>query len=99
VAQLGRFIDREVPAGVPLVVAGDFNDWGAKLQAPMAALGLADCGAQMGRRPLTFPARLPLTQLDFVYSRGLHVVEVTVPHGPVWRRMSDHLPLIADLRF
>jgi endonuclease/exonuclease/phosphatase family metal-dependent hydrolase len=99
VAQLGRFISREVPAAVPLVVAGDFNDWGAKLQAPMAALGLRDCGAQTGRRPLTFPARLPLAQLDFVYSRGLRVVAVTVPHGAAWRRMSDHLPLIADLRF
>jgi len=29
VQRLRQFIDREVPAGAPLVVAGDFNDWGA----------------------------------------------------------------------
>ncbi len=28
IQQLHQFIEREVPAGAPVVVAGDFNDWG-----------------------------------------------------------------------
>ena len=49
-----------------------------------------------GARQPTFPARLPLVQLDYVYARGLVPLGVQVPHGRIWSRMSDHLPLIAE---
>jgi len=94
VVRLGEFIEREVPADVPLVVAGDFNDWGARLLRPMEALGLRTFE---GIRLPTFPARLPLLHLDRIYARGLSPVSAHVPHGKAWARMSDHLPLIAEL--
>lgn len=94
VVRLGEFIEREVPADVPLVVAGDFNDWGARLLRPMEALGLRTFE---GIRLPTFPARLPLLHLDRIYARGLRPVSAHVPHGKAWARMSDHLPLIAEL--
>lgn len=93
VAQLQRFIAREIPAGAPLLVAGDFNDWGATVQNALGATGLKTFGVQ--REP-TFPARLPLVQLDYVYARGLKPMGVEVPRGRIWWRMSDHLPLIAE---
>jgi endonuclease/exonuclease/phosphatase family metal-dependent hydrolase len=93
--QLGRFIDREIPRREALVVAGDFNDWGTKLRPVMNALGLKDFVAP---RLHTYPSRLPLAQLDFVYSRGLKPVGVEIPKGRIWWRMSDHLPLIAEFR-
>ena len=40
VERLARFIEAEVPRGERLIVAGDFNDWGRRLDEPMAALGL-----------------------------------------------------------
>ncbi|MBC7436407.1 MAG: endonuclease/exonuclease/phosphatase family protein [Bdellovibrionales bacterium] len=96
VEQLGQYVEREVPRGEPLVVAGDFNDWGGKLRKPMNAIGLKDFN---GPRAMTYPARLPLGQLDFVYARGLRPVGVEVPRGRVWWRMSDHLPLIAEFEY
>lgn len=96
IAQLQRFIEREIPAGEPLVVAGDFNDWGGKLRPMMNALGLADFQTDRLR---TFPARLPLTQLDYVYARGMEPLRVEIPRGRVWWRMSDHLPLVAEFVF
>ncbi|MEY4711093.1 MAG: hypothetical protein RIS88_543 [Pseudomonadota bacterium] len=93
VEQLGRFIEREVPAKAPLLVAGDFNDWGGKLREPMARLGLRDGDRE---RVATYPSRLPLTQLDYVYARGLAPLRVSVPRGRDWARMSDHLPLVAE---
>ena len=93
VAQVQQFIDREVPKGERLVVAGDFNDWGARLRPALNAMGLKDFVAD---RQLTFPARLPLAQLDFVYARGLEPMGVHIPKGRIWWRMSDHLPLIAE---
>ncbi|AEG94222.1 endonuclease/exonuclease/phosphatase family protein [Ramlibacter tataouinensis] len=95
VEQLGRFIEREIPRKAPLLVAGDFNDWGGKLREPMAALGLADFVAERVR---TYPSRLPLTQLDYVYARGLKPVGLEAPRGRIWGQMSDHLPLIAEFR-
>jgi len=96
IAQLQRFIAREIPAHAPLLVAGDFNDWNARLRPAMLALGLADFANE---RLATYPARLPLAQLDYVYARGLQPVGVEIPRGRIWWRMSDHLPLIAEFRF
>jgi endonuclease/exonuclease/phosphatase family metal-dependent hydrolase len=93
--QVGRFIDREIPRREPLLVAGDFNDWGTKLRPVMNRLGMKDFVAP---RLLTYPSRLPLTQLDYVYARGLKPVGVEIPKGRIWWRMSDHLPLIAEFK-
>jgi endonuclease/exonuclease/phosphatase family metal-dependent hydrolase len=92
VEQLGRYLVREVDSQAPLLVAGDFNDWGQRLSRMMADMGLQEHGA----RTPTFPARLPLTQLDHVYARGLKPVGTWVPRGRIWHQMSDHLPLVAD---
>ena len=95
IEQLGRFIQREIPRREPVVVAGDFNDWGAKLRPLMNELGLRDF---IGERALTYPSRLPLTQLDFVYARGMKPSGMEIPRGRIWWRMSDHLPLIAEFK-
>ncbi|MFM2035000.1 MAG: hypothetical protein RL459_265 [Pseudomonadota bacterium] len=91
--QLLQFIEREVPSVAPLVVAGDFNDWGDQVRRALFASGLR-C-EEAARQP-TFPARLPLAQLDDVYARGLIPRSLEVPRGRNWWRMSDHLPLIAE---
>jgi len=93
VAQLGRYIDREVPPATPLVVAGDFNDWGNQIQHAMNAMGLMS--ADTVRCP-TYPSRLPVVQLDHIYARGLKPLHLQVPRGKIWGQMSDHLPLIAE---
>ncbi|MFN3376798.1 MAG: endonuclease/exonuclease/phosphatase family protein [Burkholderiaceae bacterium] len=95
VQRLQQFIEREVPAHCPLVVAGDFNDWGQQIKRTLAAYGLYEFDEP---RSFTYPARLPLAQLDHVYARGLTPLSLHVPRGRVWWRMSDHLPLIADFR-
>lgn len=94
VQSLGRFLAREVPVDAPLIVAGDFNDWGIRLHRPMARLGLHTLEEV---RLATYPSRLPLMSLDRVYVRGLTWRSAHVPHGPVWARLSDHLPLITEL--
>jgi endonuclease/exonuclease/phosphatase family metal-dependent hydrolase len=99
VERLARFIEAEVPRDRRLVVAGDFNDWGQRLDAPMGALGLERAIAVGGSpaQAYTFPSRLPVFSMDRIYVRGLACLSTTVPRGVVWSRMSDHLPLIAEL--
>jgi endonuclease/exonuclease/phosphatase family metal-dependent hydrolase len=93
IEQMGRFLEREIPARDPVIVAGDFNDWGGKLRPALNAFGFRDF---VGERALTYPSRLPLAQLDYVYARGLKPVGMEIPRGRIWWRMSDHLPLLAE---
>jgi len=99
VQRLASFIDTEVPAGELLVVAGDFNDWGERLDGPMQELGLRRAVAPGGVRTdkATFPSLAPVFALDRFYLRGLACRSTMVPRGTSWARMSDHLPLVAEL--
>lgn len=96
VEKLAHYIAQQVPPDAPMVVAGDFNDWGERLDSCMAAAGLARAHAGV-RRELTYPSRVPVFSLDRVYTRGLRCVSTFVPRGAAWARMSDHLPLVVEL--
>ncbi|MEB0056127.1 endonuclease/exonuclease/phosphatase family protein [Variovorax sp. LG9.2] len=93
IVRLREFIEREISPDEAVIVAGDFNDWGARMRVAMNAMGLRDVH---GTRTLTYPSRLPVAQLDFIYGRHIEPVECSAPRGPIWSRMSDHLPLVTD---
>jgi endonuclease/exonuclease/phosphatase family metal-dependent hydrolase len=99
VQRLAEFIEREVPRGEMLVVAGDFNDWGERLDPALADLGLQRAEAPGGGHgpAATFPSIAPVFALDRFYLRGLGCRSTMVPRGLSWARMSDHLPLVAEL--
>ncbi|UXH79546.1 endonuclease/exonuclease/phosphatase family protein [Roseateles amylovorans] len=98
VQRLQQFINDHVPGDAPLVVAGDFNDWGERLDEPIRVCGLSRAVPHGKSRGLpTFPSRVPVFSLDRIYMRGLRCVDMKVPRGPAWARMSDHLPLLAEL--
>jgi endonuclease/exonuclease/phosphatase family metal-dependent hydrolase len=93
VQRLGHYMADRVPPGERVVVAGDFNDWGERLHAPLAALGFHTFDSA---RLVTFPSRWPLLPLDRIYVRGLVPVRASVPHDKAWSRWSDHLPLVGE---
>jgi endonuclease/exonuclease/phosphatase family metal-dependent hydrolase len=99
VQRLAHFIAAEVPSGEMLMVAGDFNDWGERLDEPMRELGLTRAAAPGAGRgaAATFPSLAPVFALDRFYLRGLRCRTTLVPRGVAWARMSDHLPLVAEI--
>jgi endonuclease/exonuclease/phosphatase family metal-dependent hydrolase len=100
VQRLGQFIEKEVPGGELVIVAGDFNDWGDKLDVLMGDCCGLTRGVVAGDPPArfnTFPSRLPLFSMDRIYTRGFQCRSTSVPRGVAWARMSDHLPLVAEL--
>ena len=99
VALLREFIEREIPPGEALVVAGDFNDWGARMRYAMNAMGLRDSSDLRGPRTLTYPSRLPRRAARF-HLRPAARAGRRPPcrAGAIWARMSDHLPLVAEFR-
>jgi endonuclease/exonuclease/phosphatase family metal-dependent hydrolase len=78
----------------PLVVLGDFNDFPGR--------GLAErslCPPLTGAPALaTYPSRLPLLPLDRIWFSGpLELTTIATLHDA--GRVSDHLPLLASLRW
>src|SRR5689334_7084238 len=98
--QIDRLLDliaHEVPDGAPLVIAGDFNDWRQRAHRRLILSGLEEVHAAAGGRPArTFPARAPWLRLDRIYVRNVRHRPVNVS-AREWRRLSDHLPLAAEL--
>ena len=99
--QLSRLVERlkkTVPQSSPLLIAGDFNDWkGLASQILGPALGVVETFELLhGDHARTFPSWFPLLKLDRIYSRGLEPRSVKVLEGPMWRGLSDHVPLFAE---
>ena len=78
-------------------MAGDFNDWGEKLDAPIRQMGLMRAEIPGVPLPRTFPSKVPIFSLDRIYSRCFQCTGGVVPRGAAWARMSDHLPLVVEL--
>ena len=99
VQRLAEYIASEVPPHAPLVVAGDFNDWAERLDEPLLSQGLTRAVGPGETRldTATFPSIAPVFALDRFYLRGLRCRMTMVPRGMAWARMSDHLPLVAEL--
>lgn len=95
---LCRLVDDEIPAGAPLIVAGDFNDWRQRAGRILARCGLEEVfAASTGRAARTFPARWPLLRMDRIYVRDVKVGRALVLGGRPWSHLSDHSPLLVDI--
>ena len=92
-------IERLVPSGAPLIIAGDFNDWTRKASHLLIrCLHVSEVFETYGRGPArSFPALLPVLHLDRIYVRGFRVKLAHVHRGMHWSRISDHAALSALL--
>lgn len=98
VARLCERIETHVPHDVPLIVAGDFNDWlGQAERYFYDHLELREVfRTTHGRYARTFPAWLPILPMDRIYFRGLKPISCDrLAHAP-WHALSDHSPLAAS---
>ena len=86
---------RHVRSGVgPAIVVGDFNEWmGSGAVRRILARDLPGI-----LQPVTWPAKKPVLSLDRMYASSEIKLELVAPPAAA-RTASDHLPVIADLRF
>lgn len=98
VERLLGLIQVKVPAQAPLLLAGDFNDWRGSLHQPLRRVGLQELwvGSQ-GRAARSFPAAWPLLRLDRIYARNFRRASPLSLGSAPWSRLSDHLPLAAEV--
>ncbi|MBN9229809.1 MAG: hypothetical protein BGO90_06635 [Legionella sp. 40-6] len=87
-------IKEEIPLEEPLLMAGDFNDWQKVFSKKLHVLNIHEAFVSVeGQHARSFPAIRPALQVDRVYFRGMHVLQVACLRGKPWKRLSDHLPL------
>ena len=93
-------VQGSIPADMPLIIAGYFNDWRNQMSRTLASeLGVHDVfHLHNGSPARSFPARLPMFRLDRIYVRGFSVVHSDVHIGGEWKRLSDHAALSTRLR-
>lgn len=96
---ISQYIEKNIPPHEPLIIAGDFNDWGMRTGRTFANnLKMHEVFEQHAGKPaLSFPSWLPMLSLDRIYVRGLHVKHVNVHSGVHFLKISDHAILTATL--
>jgi endonuclease/exonuclease/phosphatase family metal-dependent hydrolase/8-oxo-dGTP pyrophosphatase MutT (NUDIX family) len=106
-AALSHWIQHEIPANEPIIIAGDFNDWRLTLGDRLASeTGVTEVTRSGRKRPLrTFPSFMPMMHMDRVFQRGFSVLSFgtgrqtapSVHNARGWSRLSDHVPVVVDL--
>ncbi|HEX3725707.1 MAG TPA: endonuclease/exonuclease/phosphatase family protein [Pirellulales bacterium] len=83
--------------GLPVLIAGDSNDWrNTLIHGPFTQHGFAQITAPISRFR-SFPAYFPVGSLDKAYCRGqLFVRHARLVRTRLAKRASDHLPLVID---
>lgn len=92
-------IQSHVPEDEPLIIAGDFNDWRQQAEHHLESdLGLKEIFKTLhGYHAKTFPAWQPTLAVDRIYYRGLKPEWCKTLHTEPWHKLSDHVPLYAEL--
>ena len=93
-------IEGHVPKNSPLILAGDFNDWSEKAQHYLSEnLHLKETHQTLhNKHARTWPAWMPILKMDRVYYRGVEPLSCIRPRHGLWRRLSDHAPLLATFK-
>ncbi len=94
-AHLSAGIDKNIP----LVIAGDWNEWGTRLvRGILNQEGLHVARVDRQRHERTWPSRKPLVALDrVVYRAPVRCHHVACILDDATRVASDHVPLVVEL--
>jgi endonuclease/exonuclease/phosphatase family metal-dependent hydrolase len=86
-------------ANLPLVIAGDFNDWNKKSTEVFEnEMAMTEVHKFLhGKFARTFPAGFPLLPLDRVYIKNLTATASYIFPPPKKNHFSDHLPLFCEV--
>lgn len=97
--ELLRELLDSLPADEPVIVAGDFNDWRRRADAVLARSGMREAFVEATGAPArSFPARWPLLCLDRIYVRNATTHYPQVLTRKPWSHLSDHAPLVVEVR-
>lgn len=94
------YIQKNIPGNERIIMGGDFNDWqGHATRYLITDLKMQESFLNMNKvYAKSYPAWLPVFRLDRIYFRGFEVIDAMKLTSKAWRRLSDHVALMASLR-
>lgn len=96
--RLCELIADQIPSSEPVLVAGDFNDWRLRANQVLAACAMQEVYTRhFGQPARTYPALWPCLRLDRIYVRGVRSTRPEPQASRIWARLSDHVPLSAEI--
>jgi endonuclease/exonuclease/phosphatase family metal-dependent hydrolase len=96
-----HYIEKNIPHNELIIFSGDFNDWRQEIGHEFKQLHNLD-EAHLhanGKLAKTFPQFFPVLSLDRIYFRGLNLLKCETLSNGIWKQLSDHLPLYAEMEF
>ena len=92
-----KHLDHELSEHHPVILAGDFNDWRRRIIDFLhQETALKEVfGNEKFDNPHSFPSFLPRLSLDRIFYKNLKLHEAVQFSGKKFKRLSDHLPLLA----
>ena len=101
---LAGYLETFVDLDLPIVIAGDFNDWRNEADQRLAQrLGLIEVlggvGGELESPGRSFPSGHPLLRLDRIYVHGFSVQHAEILSGSPWSSISDHAAVSAQLLY
>jgi len=96
--RLCELVADRVPTTEPLLIAGDFNDWRLRANPILARCAMQEVYTRhFGRPARSYPAFWPALRLDRIYVRGVRASRPEPQASRIWSRLSDHVPLSAEI--
>lgn len=97
--KIANYVNTHIPQDEPIILAGDFNDWGEHATAIFInELGFTEAFLNShGTYARTFPSWAPLLKLDRIYIRQFNVSKSYRILQKPWQSLSDHIALYVDL--
>lgn len=89
-------IDSKTHHEDPLIIAGDMNDWNHQL-SQIFYKNHSNIKCIQDKNARTWPTQKPLLALDRIYTRHLHLTDVTIHADAQWKKLSDHFPIEATV--
>jgi endonuclease/exonuclease/phosphatase family metal-dependent hydrolase len=99
IGELEAAIAKHLPAGLPVIVAGDVNDEPGSATWTALAAARPDAFASLGiEHPLTYSSSHPTKTIDGVFvDRQISVVSGQAVSHPEVAAATDHLPVLIEL--
>jgi endonuclease/exonuclease/phosphatase family metal-dependent hydrolase len=96
---MAQYVREKIPSEAPFIMAGDFNDWLLRLDPIMKReFGSREVFEELYQKHArTFPCFKPMLPLDRMYYRGVLPIQAMVLNDPIWKELSDHLPIYAEV--
>lgn len=92
-------LEAHVDSSHPVLIGGDFNDWGVRLTSYFSNAGLSEAFLSAnGDHARSFPNFMPTLKLDRVYFKNLDIKSARSLSGSPWSKLSDHIPLEVEFK-